>query len=84
MRWSIAVFVAGLAILLLAFRTSLLVGTFGFLVMLFATLIFERSARQVFGGRSSESTPAANRSRAGGGELSIIGKRIRSKFQRDR
>lgn len=83
MRWSVAVFVAGLAILLLAFRTSLLVGTFGFLVMLFATLIFERSARQVFGGRS-HAAPAPPRSRPLGDELSIIGKRFRSRFWRDR
>jgi hypothetical protein len=84
MRWSVAVFVAGLAILLLAFRTSLLLGTFGFLVMLFASLIFERSARQVYGGRGGDPVAGGTRQRVIGDELSIIGKRIRSRFWRER
>jgi hypothetical protein len=84
MRWSVAIFIAGLAILLLSFRNSLLLGTFGFFVMLFATLIFERSARQVLSGRQGESATAPPRPRSGSGELSIIGKRIRSRFLRDR
>ncbi|MCU1492991.1 MAG: hypothetical protein JWO62_755 [Acidimicrobiaceae bacterium] len=84
MRWSVAVFVAGLAILLLAFRTSLLVGTFGFLVMLFGTLIFERSARQAYGGQTGDGAAGHAKPRALGEELSIIGKRFRSRFWRDR
>jgi hypothetical protein len=83
MRWAVAVFIAGLAVLLLAFRTSLLVGTFGFLVMLFGTLIFERSARQAYGRAGSEEDGAPPRPRALGDELSIIGKRFRSRFWRD-
>lgn len=84
MRWSVAVFVAGLAILLLAFRTSLLLGTFGFLVMLFGTLIFERSARQLYGGRDADAKGGQSKQRAIGDELSIIGRRFRSRFWRDR
>ncbi|HVC25273.1 MAG TPA: DUF3040 domain-containing protein [Acidimicrobiales bacterium] len=84
MRWSAAVVVAGLAVLLLAFRTSLLLGTFGFVVMLCGTLIFERSARQYVGGRSSEPSGQAARPRGAGGELSIIGRRLRSRFWRER
>jgi len=83
-RWSVAVFLAGLAVLLLAFRTSLLLGTFGFVVMLCGSLIFERSARQYFGGRSSDPAGQQPRQRAAGGELSIIGRRLRSRFWRDR
>src|ERR1700689_1191496 len=47
-RWSVLLFIAGLAILLFSFRSSLLLGTFGFLVMVFSTLLFERSARTAF------------------------------------
>lgn len=84
MRWAVAVFVAGLAILLVAFRTSLLLGTFGLLVMLFGTLIFERSARQVYGGGARETKDVAGSQRAIGDELSIMGRRFKSRFRRDR
>jgi len=80
MRWSIATFIAGFAILLLAFRTSLVVGTFGFLVMLFASLIFERSVRQVVGHSDASAAP----SRAAAGDLGAIGRRLRSKIRKDR
>jgi hypothetical protein len=49
LRWSVLAFVAGLAVLLASFRSSLLLGTLGFLVMVVAALAFERSARQAFG-----------------------------------
>jgi hypothetical protein len=81
LRWSIAMFVAGLAILLLSFRSSLLAGTFGFLVMLFGVLIFERSARQLHGSRDGA---GQGRQRPLGDELSIIGRRFRTRFWRDR
>ncbi len=84
MRWSIAVFLAGFAIVLLTFQTSLLAGTFGFLVMLFSTLSFERGARQALGARAGTSKRAVPRQRPLGDELGIIGKRIRSKLRRER
>lgn len=49
-RWAVAVFVAGFLILLLSFRSSLLLGTFGFIVMLLAALAFEHSARHAASG----------------------------------
>lgn len=48
-RWAAAAFVAGFAVVIVSFRTSLLLGTFGFLVMLFSALLFERSARLAYG-----------------------------------
>lgn len=48
-RWSAAAFIAGFAVVLVSFRSSLLLGTFGFVVMLFAALLFERSARLAYG-----------------------------------
>ena len=78
-RWSVLLFIAGLAILLFSFRSSLLLGTFGFLVMVFSTLLFERSARQAFGAE----TPPPHRGRALPEELVLIGRRLRSRFWRE-
>lgn len=81
-RWSVAIFVIGLAVLLVSFSSSLLLGTFGFLVMLFAALLFERSVRHGYGAASTG--PDAGKARPIGEELSLIGRRLRSKFWRDR
>lgn len=51
LRWSILSMVGGFALLILSFRSSLLLGTAGFLVMLFSAFLVERSARQVRGTR---------------------------------
>lgn len=89
-RWSAAVFVAGFAVLLVSFRSSLLLGTFGFLVMVLAALLFERSARQAYGRGASagESGGAAARpaSRGLGAEVTGLGRRLRlrSMFRRGR
>jgi Protein of unknown function (DUF3040) len=72
MRWSIGIFVAGLAIVLLSFSSSLLLATFGFLIMVFASLLFERGARHAVGGEDG--------SRSLGGDLSTMGRRLRSRF----
>ncbi|MHB1598167.1 MAG: DUF3040 domain-containing protein [Acidimicrobiales bacterium] len=84
MRWSVVVFLAGFAVLLLAFRTSLLVGTFGFLVMLLGTLTFERGARQAYGGQVRAGAQPQPRQRSHPGELALIGRRIRSRIWRER
>lgn len=81
-RWSVLLFIAGLAILLFSFRSSLLLGTFGFLVMVFSTLLFERSARQAYGART-EPVSSGHRVRALPEELVLIGRRLRSRFWRD-
>jgi hypothetical protein len=78
LRWSVAIFSVGLAVLILSFRSSLLLATFGFLVMLLASLLFERSLRQTFGTKSDGS--AAGKSRPLSDELLDLGKRFRSRF----
>lgn len=82
-RWSVVIFIAGLAVLLFSFRSSPLLGTFGFLVMLFASLLFARSVRHAYGG-AADATAANARTRPIGEELSLIGKRLRSRFWRER
>ncbi len=57
-RWAVFVFCAGFAVLLVSFRSSLLLGTFGFLVMLCASLMFERSARQAYGRNEDTAGPS--------------------------
>jgi hypothetical protein len=86
LRWAVAIFISGLVILLISFRSSLLIGTFGFFVMLFAALLFERSARQAYRARREEpvqGAPGSHRSRALADEVSLIGKRFRTRFWRD-
>ena len=80
LRWSVAVFVAGLAVLILSFRSSLLLATFGFLVMLLAALLFERSLRQTFGTKGDVGGVGAAKPRALSDELIDLGKRFRSRF----
>jgi hypothetical protein len=85
LRWSVLIFAAGFAILLVSFRSSLVLGTFGFLVMLLASFLFERSARQAYGTRGEASTGRPQRGRVLTEELSMIGRKLRSrsKFRRD-
>jgi hypothetical protein len=83
MRWSALVFLMGFIVLLVSFRSSTLIGTCGFLLMLVAALLFERSARQVLGRQDA----AANRRAKPwvlSQELSMIGRRLRSRFGRER
>jgi hypothetical protein len=78
LRWSAIIFVAGLAVILLSFRSSLLLATFGFLVMVLAALSFDRNIRQVFS--NGENTAHVTTRRLNGGDLAAIGKRLRSRF----
>jgi hypothetical protein len=48
-RWAAAAFLAGFVVVLVSFRSSVVLGTFGFLVMLFSALLFERNARLAYG-----------------------------------
>ncbi len=75
-RWSAVLFIAGFAVVLLAFRSSLLLATFGFIVMVLAALSFDPHIRKAI---ASPDT-ASSAPRARGGDLSGIGKRIRSRF----
>ncbi len=61
LRWSALAFIAGFAVLVLTFRSSLLLGTCGFLVMLSASFLGERSLRQLRGAKGGdEGGPAAS------------------------
>ncbi len=88
LRWAALIFAAGFAVLLVSFRSSLLLGTFGFLVMLLATLVFERSARQVFVRAEGERAPGTRapgtRARGLGEELTTNSRRLRSLLRRER
>ncbi len=81
MRWSVLMFVIGFVVLLLEFRSSTVVATFGFLVMLFAALMFERAARQ--SSSRAEGAKRAGKPNGFGEEFSLIGRRLRSRFNRD-
>jgi len=82
MRWSAVIFVMGFVVLLVSFRSSTLIGTCGFLVMLVAALLFERSARQVFRHADAAAT-RRGKPWALSQELSMIGRRLRSRFGRE-
>lgn len=46
-KWGVLAFLAGLAILVVSFASSLFVGFMGFLVMLWAAFLIERNVRRV-------------------------------------
>ncbi len=82
MRWSVLIFIIGFVVLLVAFRSSTVIAVFGFLVMLFAALMFERSARHSSG--RGDAARRAGKTTGFGEEFALIGKRLRSRFGRDR
>ncbi|MBI2168975.1 MAG: DUF3040 domain-containing protein [Actinobacteria bacterium] len=46
-KWGVLAFLAGLAILVMSFASSILVGFVGFLIMLWAAFLIERNVRRV-------------------------------------
>ena len=46
-KWAAAGFIAGLAILLVSFASSLILGAIGFLIMLGSAFVFERNLRKM-------------------------------------
>ena len=79
LRWSVLAFVAGFAVLILTFRSSLLLGTCGFLVMLSASFLVDRSLRQDRGGLAG--TPARG-TRSLAGELTVLRRRASQRLRR--
>ena len=79
-KWAAVGFVAGLALLLVSFASSLFLGAAGFLVMLGSAFVFERNLRKM--GRASwqEMSEAM---RARGGPLGDANKKFRERFRRD-
>ena len=81
LRWSALAFIAGFAVLILTFRSSLLLGTCGFLVMLSASFLIERSLRQERGTRSGTPPDGAH---GVGGDLTMLRRRVSSRLRRRR
>ena len=75
--WIIA-FIAGFVLLLVAFRSSLLLGSLGFLVMLGAAVVYVHQARQSDSARFGGLKGSARRSGMGD-ELSEMRRRLRSR-----
>lgn len=83
-KWAVAVFLAGFVILLVSFRSSLLLGTFGFLVMLLAALAFEHSARQAVGAGGLRGGKAGRRRLSSQLLAASAGLRERARRRRER
>jgi hypothetical protein len=79
-RWAAVCFVGGFVLLLLSFRSSLVLATCGFVVMLASSLIFERNLRQL-DGPVLGMFPLGLRRRALGRDLSDLQRRIRQHFK---
>jgi hypothetical protein len=80
LRWSVLAFIAGFAVLVLTFRSSLLLGTCGFLVMLSASFLVERSLRQDRGTRAA----AGSDGRSLAGDLLLLRRRAAQRLRRRR
>ncbi len=76
--WIVA-FVAGFVLLLVAFRSSLLLGSLGFLIMLCAAVVYVHQARQSDSARFGGTKGSARRSGMSD-ELSEMRRRLRSRF----
>ena len=78
-RWSIAGFVAGFVVLLVSFRSSIVLGSLGFLIMLVAALAYVHrpteagATRAAWGRRSSRGHGVSE-------EWSEMRRRMRSRF----
>jgi cobalamin synthase len=75
----IAAFVAGFVLLLVAFRSSLLLGSLGFLIMLGAAVVYAYRLRQSDSARFGGLNGSARRSGMSD-ELSEMRRRLRSRF----
>ncbi|MGO9581916.1 MAG: DUF3040 domain-containing protein [Acidimicrobiales bacterium] len=76
--WIVA-FVAGFVLLLVAFRSSLLLGSLGFLIMLVAAVVYVHQVRLSDSARFGGLKSPARRSGMGD-ELSEMRRRLRSRF----
>jgi fatty acid desaturase len=80
-KWAALGFVAGLALLLVSFSTSLVGGFAGFLVMLFSVIVFERNLRRM--GRAGwHDVSRSMRARGLSGPLGDTRRRLRERFKR--
>jgi hypothetical protein len=80
LKWATLGFVVGLAILVISFAQSLVLGFVGFLVMLGSAFVFERNARKMGkAGLQSVSQRTGNLSEM----LGDRSKRLKERFRRD-
>ena len=80
LKWATLGFVVGLAILVVSFAQSLILGFVGFLVMLGSAFVFERNARKMGkAGLQSVSQRTGNLSEM----LGDRSKRLKERFRRD-
>lgn len=83
LRWAALGFLAGFALLVLAFAKSLLLGFAGFLVMLASAIVFERNLRRM--GRAGwQQMSSVLRNRSMKTQLGDIGGRMRKRFRPDK
>lgn len=74
LRASVGLFIVGFLIVVLSFASSLILATFGFLVMLVSAVMFERSLRHARGvSDSSVHHPISE-------DLATLAQRLRSRF----
>lgn len=88
LRWALVLLIVGFAILILTFRSSLLFGTIGFLVMLLAAFLVDRSIGRAHGSvhaLSNDANPGildATKHRAISEEFVELAGKVRSRFRR--
>ena len=74
LRTALGLFVAGFAILVISFRSSLLLATFGFLIMLVSAVMFERSLHH------SRGLDGLTEHHALGDDIASLAHKLRSRF----
>ena len=80
-KWSALAFLGGLAILVVWFSTSLLLGLLGFFIMLFSAIYFERNLRNM--GRAGwQQVSKTVRAHGLGETLGDTQRRLRERFKR--
>lgn len=81
LKWAALGFVGGLIVLVLSFASSLVLGFFGFLVMLACAFVFERNLRKM-GRAGLESLSTSLRARGFNDVLGDTRRRLRDRFSR--
>lgn len=80
-KWSALAFLGGLAILVVWFSTSLLLGLLGFFIMLFSAIYFERNLRHI-GRAGLQQMTKSMRARGLSETLGDTQRRLRERFKR--
>lgn len=81
-KWAALGFLAGLVILMVSFASSILLGAFGFGVMLVSAIIFTQNARKM-GRAGLQELTQSMRARGLGELIGDTRKRLRERFKRD-